>query len=54
MDNSQSPYAQLLASSSLLKVITDHTLRYEFPHENTIPELSFFLLELHWYFPWCI
>ncbi|CAL5227709.1 g10719 [Coccomyxa viridis] len=26
MDNSQSPYAQLLASSSLLKVITDHTL----------------------------
>jgi len=28
LDNSQSPYAQLLASSSLLKVITDHTLRY--------------------------
>ncbi|CAK0751589.1 hypothetical protein CVIRNUC_002079 [Coccomyxa viridis] len=26
LDNSQSPYAQLLASSSLLKVITDHTL----------------------------
>ena len=43
MDNSQSPYAQLLASSSLLKVITDHTLRYESPHENLIPELPCFL-----------
>lgn len=27
LDNSRSPYAQLLASSSLLKLVTDHTLR---------------------------
>ena len=27
LDNSQSPYAQLLASSSLLKVVTEHSLR---------------------------
>ena len=40
MDNSQSPYAQLLASSSLLKVITDHTLRYEPPHGPLLPHLG--------------
>lgn len=27
LDSSQSPYAQLLATSSLLKVVTDHVLR---------------------------
>ena len=37
MDNSQSPYAQLLASSSLLKVITDHTLRYGSHVESSFP-----------------
>ncbi len=27
LDNSQSPYAQLLATSSLLRVVAEHTLR---------------------------
>ena len=27
LDSSQSPYAQLLASSSLIKVVTEHSLR---------------------------
>lgn len=31
LENSNSPYAQLLASSSLLKVVTDHALRYAAP-----------------------
>lgn len=28
LDNSRSPYAQMLASSSLLQLVTEHTLRY--------------------------
>ena len=45
LDNSQSPYAQLLASSSLLKVITDHTLRYNI-HSCTQSDKFIFPLEL--------
>lgn len=43
LDNSQSAYAQLLASSSLLKVVTEHTLRYTL-HANLARLVTLFRL----------
>jgi hypothetical protein len=52
LDNSASPYAQLLASSSLVKLLTDNTLstqlRLDIRKCNVCPRYCYATFEPHW------